>query len=144
MTQLFKSTTLTKLLPQVIPYLKLLVLFGSRARGDNHPNSDWDFAILYDEELHEQTVKGFSRLELYSILADILEVSTDKIDIVEINNCSTLVAHYIARDGKLLYEKETGLFDDFSQKALMTKTELQTLRQNWRQEIEQFLEKQGV
>ena len=33
-----------ELLEQV-PYLKLLVLFGSRARGDNQESSDWDYAI---------------------------------------------------------------------------------------------------
>jgi predicted nucleotidyltransferase len=44
-------------IPQIleqIPYLKLLVLFGSRARGDHDPKSDWDFAFLCDEELHKQ------------------------------------------------------------------------------------------
>ncbi|NEN87822.1 MAG: hypothetical protein F6K48_02365 [Okeania sp. SIO3H1] len=32
-----------------IPYLKILVLFVSRVRGDTHAKSDWDFAALYDE-----------------------------------------------------------------------------------------------
>ena len=27
-----------------LPYLKFLVLFGSRARGDAYERSDWDFA----------------------------------------------------------------------------------------------------
>ena len=32
-----------------IPYLKMLVLFGSRSTGNINANSDWDFAVLYDE-----------------------------------------------------------------------------------------------
>ncbi|WP_293140319.1 nucleotidyltransferase domain-containing protein [Okeania sp. SIO3I5] len=36
-------------LSEKIPYLKMLVLFGSHARGDTHARSDWDFAALYDE-----------------------------------------------------------------------------------------------
>ncbi|MEC4895538.1 MAG: nucleotidyltransferase domain-containing protein [Oscillatoria sp. PMC 1051.18] len=48
MTQLFKSESLAKSLPQVIPYLKLLILFGSRVRRDTHANSDWDFAKVYE------------------------------------------------------------------------------------------------
>lgn len=42
------------LIPKILeqtPYLKLLVLFGSRVRGDHFPSSDWDFALLFDEEL---------------------------------------------------------------------------------------------
>ena len=44
-------------LPEKIPYLKMLVLFGSRARGDTHANSDWDFAALYDEEVRNAYIK---------------------------------------------------------------------------------------
>lgn len=33
-----------------LPYLTFLVLFGSMARGDAYERSDWDFAILCDEE----------------------------------------------------------------------------------------------
>lgn len=32
-----------------VPYLKLLVLVGSRARGDYNEKSDWDFAFLCKE-----------------------------------------------------------------------------------------------
>ncbi|MFM2432859.1 MAG: hypothetical protein RLZZ511_4073 [Cyanobacteriota bacterium] len=46
-----------ELLEQV-PYLRLLVLFGSRARGDNQPSSDWDFAMLFDEDLRQQYEVG--------------------------------------------------------------------------------------
>lgn len=38
---------------QKIPYLKMLILFGSRVRGDNHCKSDWDFAILYEQPFKE-------------------------------------------------------------------------------------------
>ncbi|MCY7393637.1 MAG: nucleotidyltransferase domain-containing protein, partial [Leptolyngbyaceae cyanobacterium CAN_BIN12] len=48
-------------IPQIleqVPYLRLLVLFGSRARGDHFPSSDWDFALLFDEELRQQYEPG--------------------------------------------------------------------------------------
>jgi len=41
---------LAQQLPEKVPYLKMLVLFGSRATGKTHANSDWDFAALYDEK----------------------------------------------------------------------------------------------
>lgn len=37
---------LARQLPEKIPYLKLLILFGSRATGKTHAQSDWDFAVL--------------------------------------------------------------------------------------------------
>lgn len=48
--------TLSHQLPEKIPYLKMLVLFGSQARGDIHAKSDWDFAALYDEEMRKKCV----------------------------------------------------------------------------------------
>lgn len=30
-----------------------VILFGSRARGDNHERSDWDFAVKAKEEITE-------------------------------------------------------------------------------------------
>ncbi|MEH2381794.1 MAG: nucleotidyltransferase domain-containing protein [Nostoc sp.] len=44
-------------IPEKIPYLKMLILFGSRATGNTHANSDWDFAVLYDQEQREAYVK---------------------------------------------------------------------------------------
>jgi uncharacterized protein len=46
-----------KILEQV-PYLKLLVLFGSRSRGNHFLSSDWDFALLFNEDLREQYEPG--------------------------------------------------------------------------------------
>jgi predicted nucleotidyltransferase len=40
-----------------IPYLKMLVLFGSRSTGNINANSDWDFAVLYDEEKYNSYIK---------------------------------------------------------------------------------------
>ena len=45
------SADIQAAIPQIleqVPYLKLLVLFGSGARGDAFPSSDWDFALLFD------------------------------------------------------------------------------------------------
>ncbi|WP_287519194.1 nucleotidyltransferase domain-containing protein [Okeania sp. SIO2C2] len=45
-------------LPEKIPYLKILVLFGSRARGDTHAKSDWDFAVVYDNEIRKNHIEN--------------------------------------------------------------------------------------
>ncbi len=43
-------------------------LFGSRARGDNRPDSDWDIIILVDKELnYKQQEKIFDPIFDYGI-----------------------------------------------------------------------------
>lgn len=137
---------LSQQLPEKIPYLKMLILFGSRARDDTHAKSDWDFAAFYDQEIREKFCKdrGFAWFEVPGILGDAFSLNTDKIDVVELNRCSPLIAHFIARDGILLYATESGEFEAFKQKYLMTDTQIEVLRQKLRQKIEVALQRRGV
>jgi predicted nucleotidyltransferase len=127
-----------------IPYLKLLVLFGSRARGDTHSNSDWDFAVLYDEELRRQTVEGFGWFRDIGIIGDCLSLNSDNIDVVEIQRCSELMAHHIARDGKLIYEKQPGLFEEFKKHRILSQKKIDALINESRTQVYQFLREQGL
>ncbi|MGB3262998.1 MAG: nucleotidyltransferase domain-containing protein [Microcoleus sp.] len=133
-------------LPDRIPYLKMLILFGSRARGDTHAKSDWDFAALYDEQLREASCsdRGFAWFEVPGILSDIFSINSDEIDVVELNRCSRLIAHFIARDGILLYEKDPVEFEKFIKNHLMSDVELQETESQLRQNINNFLEEWGV
>jgi len=133
------SRQFSQFIPQV-PYLKMLVIFGSRGRGEAHQDSDWDFAVLYDEVLAEEQLKGLDWFKIYDILVNAFEVSSDAIDVVNLNKCSPLIAHYVARDGQLIYEQETGLFEQFKAENLMSQEELKWLRQVMRREIEEFLQ----
>jgi uncharacterized protein len=146
------TPTLTELqeiasqLPKHIPYLKMLVLFGSRARGDTHAKSDWDFAALYDEELREESCRdrGFAWFEVPGILGEVFSLNSDEIDVVELHRFSQPIAHFIARDGIVLYETELGQFEAFKQQYLMTEVELAELRQKLRQKLEVALQRRGV
>jgi len=133
-------------LPARIPYLKMLILFGSRARGDTQAQSDWDFAALYDGELREESCKdrGFAWFEVPVILGKAFNLNSDEIDVVDLNRCSPLIAHFVARDGILLCESEPGQFAAFKQQCLMADAELEVLRQNLRQKIEFALQRRGV
>ena len=128
----------------ILSKLKMLILFGSRARGDHHSHSDWDFAILYDEQPKNLTMTGFKPLEIYGILADIFNIPDDKIDIVNLNNCSPLIAHYVSHDGQILYEKETGLFETFKTKTLLNKKQLSIIKTSLRDKLEHFLQGKGL
>jgi predicted nucleotidyltransferase len=138
--------TLSHQLPEKIPYLKMLILFGSQARGDTHAKSDWDFAALYDEELRKAILgkNAFAWFEVPNILGKFFELNSDNIDVVELNRCSSLVAHFVARDGKLLYEKEPGQFEAFRQQALMKDNQLKQIQKTLREKIEANLQGWGV
>lgn len=137
---------LTSQLPEKIPYLKMLVLFGSRARGDNHAKSDWDFAALYDEEIQKERIKdnAWAWFEVPGLLSEIFGIPDSQVDVVELNKTSSLIAHFVARDGKLLYEQESGEFERFRQQYLKSDLEMQEVRKALRSKIEAHLQRWGV
>ena len=145
-TSLENLKTLSLKLPEKIPYLKMLVLFGSRARGDTHAKSDWDFAALYDEEIRQAYIKdnAWAWFEVPHLLSEFFGIPEDNIDVVELDKSSQLIAHFVARDGKLVYEKEAGDFEVFRQKALKSDLEIKEIRKALREKIEAHLQRWGV
>ena len=139
---------LKALCPQIfekIPYLKMLALFGSRATGHVHAESDWDFAALYDEDLRKAIIQNpYAWFEVPTIISQILEIPDTKVDVVELNKCSPIIAHFVARDGKLLYEKKNGEFADFQTTAIKSDVELNKIRKSLRDRIESSLQRWGV
>lgn len=129
-----------------VPYLKLLVLFGSRARGNHFPSSDWDFALLFDEELRKQYEPGggWNCFRSWVILQQILGLGDDEMDWVDLKDASDLLAHAIARDGVMIYESEPGLFEQFRQKNLMTPQQLQAIRHEQKATIAAALKQWGL
>lgn len=105
-----------------VPYLKMLVLFGSRARGDYREDSDYDFAALYDEEMRHTIADSKKRglLNIYSHLTNIFDLPTELVEVVRLNECSKSIAHIVSKDGLLIYEKETGEFERFRDQSLMS------------------------
>ncbi|MBD2196819.1 MULTISPECIES: type VII toxin-antitoxin system MntA family adenylyltransferase antitoxin [Calothrix] len=133
-------------LPEKIPYLKMLILFGSRATGNANAKSDWDFAVLCDEEQREAYIKNniSGLFELPMLIGEVLKINADHIDIVELNQCSWLIAHFVARDGILLFEKYPEQFESFRLNSLKTESELKKFRQEQHQIIERELNKWGA
>ncbi|ODV37438.1 type VII toxin-antitoxin system MntA family adenylyltransferase antitoxin [Microcystis aeruginosa] len=125
-----------------LPNLKLLILFGSRARGEHKPDSDWDFAVLYEERSAQKDIS--SPLKIYTLLEQALEIPEDKIDVIDLKECSPILAHYVARDGQLLYERETGIFKGFKEKFLMNPEESKALYRQLRNNLEISLREKGV
>ncbi|MDB9391402.1 type VII toxin-antitoxin system MntA family adenylyltransferase antitoxin [Microcystis aeruginosa] len=129
-------------LAEQLPNLQMLILFGSRARGEHKPDSDWDFAVLYEEGSNRKDIS--SQFKIYSLLEQALEIPEDKIDVIDLKECSPILAHYVARDGQLLYERETGLFEGFKEKFLMNPEESKALYRQLRNNLEISLREKGV
>ncbi len=134
-----------ELLKQV-PYLKLLVLFGSRARGDNQESSDWDFAMLFDEDLRQkhESSDGCNSYQSWTILQDLLDLGDDEIDWVDLKHASELLANAIGRDGVVIYARDPDLFDTFRQQVLLDKQQLKAIRHQQNIELEAALVQLGV
>lgn len=88
--------------------LKLLVLHGSRARGDAHARSDWDFAFIDDA--------GFDADTLLARLGE--AVHSDTVDLADLNRASGLLRFNVARDGIAIFEGQPGLFEQFRLDAI--------------------------
>jgi predicted nucleotidyltransferase len=95
--------------------LRLFVLYGSRGRGDERPDSDWDFGYEADP--------GFDPDALLARLADLLKA--DRIDLVDLGRAGALLRHRIARDGRVLFERTPDLFQRFRLDAISTWCDLQ-------------------
>ena len=89
--------------PRTTPGLRLLLLFGSRARGDASERSDWDVGYIASTSLDVPHLLG--RIAL--------AVGTDRIDLVDLERASGLLRFKAAQDGVALFEQSAGDADRF-------------------------------
>ena len=85
------------------PGLRLLLLFGSRARGPAREDSDWDFGYLAEPD--------FDDAALYADL--VLALKTDRVDLVDLSRANGLLRYRAARENRLLFEASTGVYEGF-------------------------------
>jgi predicted nucleotidyltransferase len=88
--------------------VQVVVLHGSRARGDAAAGSDWDFGVLTD---------GTTDLdELSATLVRIL--GTDEVDLVDLRRASALLRYRAARDGVVVVARREDAFREFQLEAV--------------------------
>ena len=83
----------------------ILILFGSRASGNINKNSDFDVAVFCGRSLNLDE-------KIYFILkaSEVLNISEEKIDLIDAYSASPLLQFEIARKGKLIFGEK----DDFN------------------------------
>ncbi|GLZ51798.1 hypothetical protein Acsp07_14150 [Actinomycetospora sp. NBRC 106378] len=85
--------------------VELLVLHGSRARGDARPSSDWDLGYV------AAPGADVDPAALLDVLASTL--GTDEVDLVDLRHASAVLRFRAARDGVALVEMHPEAFLDF-------------------------------
>lgn len=81
-------------------------LFGSRARGEGHPGSDWDILAVVPDELADEEVAPVACWRLgrgAGVVADLIGCHAS--DFADATNTPNTLAYEIAREGVLLYER---------------------------------------
>lgn len=112
------------------PGLRLVVLFGSRASGQERPSSDVDLGILGGDV-------GVLAVEIIRLLG------TDRVDVVDLARASPLLAMAVARGGRVLHEDKAGVFASFVSLAVRRYHDTAGLRAAREKGLKAFLESRG-
>ncbi|SIQ39597.1 type VII toxin-antitoxin system MntA family adenylyltransferase antitoxin [Halanaerobium kushneri] len=115
--------------------LQLLVLFGSYGEENFNENSDIDLAVKVKKE---SSLKKNQDHVLYSI-SKIFDLRP--VDLVLLNHADPLIKFKVASEGKLLYQSEENLFENFQVKAAAEHNDALIFYQLDKKFIEDFLER---
>ena len=85
--------------------IRLIVLFGSAARGKMHEESDIDVGVLTD-----RPITFDQRLKLWHALSSLFR--TD-IDLAMLNHADPVFGFEVARDGRLLFERDKDAWENW-------------------------------
>lgn len=114
--------------------IELLILFGSHASGEIHPESDIDVAVKLRKGAEA------SKLELIYQLDSLL--NGKDIDLVIFtNDTDPLLLYEIFLNGKLLYEERPGIFDAERLRAWKLYIDTERLRMLQKKYLKEFVER---
>ncbi|NLY37918.1 MAG: nucleotidyltransferase domain-containing protein [Firmicutes bacterium] len=105
-----KRKRLNDLFKNYHPDILLVILFGSYQTKYQRPDSDIDFAILFQEKIGLQ-----EEMKLLAQLSDILEY--ENVDLVNLNT-APVTLQFNALGGTIIYEKDHVLTSNFIEKVL--------------------------
>jgi predicted nucleotidyltransferase len=112
----------------------LIVVFGSTVTELRGPESDLDLAFLAD-----------AALDLVAATTDIIRVlHTDRVDVVDLRRASPLLAMEVARHGRLIYERESGMHLEFISLAVRRYIDNKKLRDAQKDAIHRYLTSKGL
>ena len=93
---------------QACPGVEALVLYGSRARGDASPLSDWDLGYLANSDL-----------DATGLLASIVvALGDDRVDLVDLERAGGQLRYRAACDARTLFERMPDRVERFRLEAI--------------------------
>jgi uncharacterized protein len=113
------------------PALELVVLFGSVAKKRATERSDIDVAI--------RCAAACDLDALYMDLAPLFR--TDRLDLVDLRRAGPILSFAIARDGVVLFERESGMYRQFQSLASRRYADTAKLRKAQERAIAVFVER---
>lgn len=88
---------------KLYPEIKLVYFFGSKAKKEDGPLSDYDFAFYLDTKDRSEMID--IKINLQNKITRLLK--TDKVDIVILNLLkSSELKYLVIKEGSLIFEKE--------------------------------------
>lgn len=105
---------INKLNDTKLHYIDIILLFGSRANGTYHIKSDYDFAVLTNDNI--DSIWG-NISEVWNDIGDILDLPEYDYDIVDLNNANKNIINSIKNNYILLKGDKNELqrlFDKYS------------------------------
>ena len=93
-----------------LPSVRLAVAFGSAARGEDHARSDLDLGLLLEPDSLERRREA-------EVTAG--RAARRRVDIVYLGEAPPLLRFEIARDGRVLLERQPRLWTAFKARAMI-------------------------
>lgn len=94
--------------------IEIVYIFGSQATGEIKPLSDFDFAVLFAEQISSS--KRFDlKLELIIFLSKLLK--TDKVDVVDLNSAPLTFRYSAIKPRRDIYTRSKTKRDEFELKT---------------------------
>lgn len=91
-------------------YIQFVYLFGSTARGNVHPLSDYDIAVFIDQEKEPPSPYGI-KSRITAMFAG--KLPSQKVQIVILNSANPFLAFEVIDKGKLVFKKDIKIHHDF-------------------------------
>ncbi|RIZ71807.1 MAG: nucleotidyltransferase domain-containing protein [Methylococcales bacterium] len=101
-----------------IPQLELAILIGSQVNGKALTESDWDIAIRWHRQPEVNIMTVLAQTEtLRRTIAQLLKVTEDKIDLIDLTNARLTMRAVVAEEGLILKGEETLAWHYFLQRT---------------------------
>ncbi len=112
--------------------LDLILIFGSRAKGNFHPESDIDIAV-YRKDILSETEK----IQLTYELCNVFHI--DNIDLVDLRTAPPLLVHEVLKDYEVLFQRDKMLLYQLELATIHKMKEIETLEKIRRERLEEFV-----